>query len=142
MIFVDTPYIDPVLSLLITLYILWNVIKRLKETLMIFLQASPSEINEAEIKEKILQFPHVGSLHHVHIWSLDGEKHVFTAHIKLKEVRDFEEILSLKRNLRKLLKQYPFSHHTIEVELPEEECAMEPMEETNSPVPPSGHAPD
>ncbi|WP_229239629.1 cation diffusion facilitator family transporter [Echinicola soli] len=129
MLFVDTPYIDPVLSLLITLYILWNVVKRLKETLMIFLQASPSEINEKEINEKLLQLPHVQSLHHVHIWSLDGEKHVFTAHIKLKEVQGFGDVLTLKKALKKLLKAYPFSHHTIEIELPEEECAMEPFEE-------------
>ncbi|GGF29039.1 cation diffusion facilitator family transporter [Echinicola rosea] len=128
MLFVDTPYIDPVLSLLITLYILWNVIKRLKETLMIFLQASPSEINEKEIKGKLLQLHHVQSLHHVHIWSLDGEKHVFTAHIKLKEVQGLDEVLALKKTLKKILKDYPFSHHTIEVELPGEQCAMEPME--------------
>lgn len=126
--FVDTPYIDPALSLAITIYIMWNVFKRLKETLMIFLQASPSEINEKEIKEKILAFAHVDSLHHVHIWSLDGEKHVFTAHIKLKGVTGFEDVLALKKSLKKLLKDYPFSHHTIEVELPEEKCAMEPLE--------------
>ncbi|MBD8490671.1 cation transporter [Echinicola sp. CAU 1574] len=125
MLFVDTPYIDPTLSLLITLFILWNVGKRLKETLMIFLQASPKEINKKEITGKILGFDHVASLHHVHIWSLDGEKHVFTAHVKLKEIKEFGELLKLKKQIGALLKEYPFSHHTIEVELPDEPCAME-----------------
>ncbi|WP_200977508.1 cation diffusion facilitator family transporter [Echinicola sp. 20G] len=125
MLFVDTPYIDPTLSLMITLFILWNVGKRLKETLMIFLQASPKEINKKEITSKILGFDHVASLHHVHIWSLDGEKHVFTAHVKLKEIKEFGELLKLKKQIGALLKEYPFSHHTIEVELPDEPCAME-----------------
>ncbi|GGZ31741.1 cobalt transporter [Echinicola pacifica] len=124
MMFVDSPYIDPALSIAITLYILYNVLKRLRETLMIFLQASPKEINEAEIHSKILALKCVESLHHVHIWSLDGEKHVFTAHIKLKEVDSLQDIMNLKSNLRSLLKSYPFSHHTIEVELPDEPCAM------------------
>ncbi|GAB3656385.1 cation diffusion facilitator family transporter [Echinicola sediminis] len=126
MLFWETPYLDPALSLLITFYILWNVLKRLKETLMIFLQASPREIDEQEIHRKLMSLPHVDSIHHVHIWSLDGEKHVFTAHIKLKEVHDFREVLALKKKLRKILKEYPFSHHTVEVELPDEQCAMEP----------------
>jgi len=125
MIFWETPYLDPALSLIITLYILWNVLKRLKQTLMIFLQASPQEIDEQEIKEKLMALPHVDSIHHVHIWSLDGEKHVFTAHIKLKEVEGVEDVMKLKKELRSLLKNYPFSHHTIEVELPDEICAME-----------------
>lgn len=125
MIFWETPYLDPALSLIITLYILWNVLKRLKQTLMIFLQASPQEIDEQEIKEKLMALPHVDSIHHVHIWSLDGEKHVFTAHIKLKEVEGVEDVMKLKKELRILLKNYPFSHHTIEVELPDEICAME-----------------
>ncbi|WP_186757978.1 cation diffusion facilitator family transporter [Echinicola salinicaeni] len=125
MMFWETPYLDPALSIMITLYILWNVFKRLKETLMIFLQASPREIDEQEITAKLKALPHVDSIHHVHIWSLDGEKHVFTAHIKLKEVAGFDEVLRLKKELRTLLKGYPFSHHTIEVELPEEICAMD-----------------
>lgn len=49
LLFKDIHYLDPALSLLITLYILWNVIKRLKDTLFIFLQAVPENINLAEI---------------------------------------------------------------------------------------------
>ncbi len=83
LLFTDINYLDPALSLLITLYILWNVVMRLRETLMIFLQAVPSGINIEAIKDRILQLPHVHSLHHTHVWSLEGEHHVFTTHIKL-----------------------------------------------------------
>ncbi|HET8753741.1 MAG TPA: cation diffusion facilitator family transporter, partial [Salinimicrobium sp.] len=43
--FKDIHYLDPALSLFITAYILWNVLKRLKETLFIFLQGVPEDIN-------------------------------------------------------------------------------------------------
>ena len=51
--FKDIHYLDPALSLLITIYILWNVIKRLKETLFIFLQGVPKDIDVNQIKSQI-----------------------------------------------------------------------------------------
>ncbi len=132
LLFVETPYLDPVLSLGISLFILWNVFKRLKDTLYVFLQASPKGINEDEIKAELLKIPHVESMHHIHIWSLDGEKHVFTAHIKLKQIQQLNEVISVKNGVKKVLNEYPFSHHTIEVELPEETCPLDPeMENAN-----------
>ncbi|MDN3670950.1 cation diffusion facilitator family transporter [Echinicola jeungdonensis] len=129
---VKTPYVDPALSLGISLFILWNVFKRLKDTIYVFLQASPKEINEEEIMEELQKIPHVESLHHIHIWSLDGEKHVFTAHIKLKHIQQLKEVIDVKNSVKKVLKGYPFSHHTIEVELPEEICPLDPeMENSN-----------
>ncbi|MBO6515231.1 MAG: cation transporter, partial [Bacteroidia bacterium] len=43
--FKNVVYLDPILSLLITLYILWNVGKRLKETTLIFLQGTPDDVD-------------------------------------------------------------------------------------------------
>ena len=84
--FKDIHYLDPALSLLITIYILWNVIKRLKETLFIFLQGVPKDVDVNQIKSKILNLKFVSSMHHTHIWSLEGEHHVFTTHIKLLNI--------------------------------------------------------
>ena len=95
MLFVDSPYIDPVLSMLITLFILWNVAKRLRETLFLFLQGQPKDVNKVEIEAKILEIPGVDSLHQTHIWSLDGEHHVFTTHVKLAAEISPSEILPL-----------------------------------------------
>lgn len=61
--FKDIHYLDPALSLVITLYILWNVFKRLKETLFIFLQGTPSDINLEEVKQQIEEIPGVASSH-------------------------------------------------------------------------------
>ena len=70
--FKDIHYLDPALSLLITAYILWNVIIRLKQTLFIFLQGVPEELDINEIESKILNIDFVNSIHHMHIWSLEG----------------------------------------------------------------------
>lgn len=122
--FKDIPHLDPALSLLITLYILWNVIKRLRETLFIFLQGAPEDVSLSQIEEKLLDIEHIDSLHHTHIWSLDGEHHVFTTHIKLTYIPDLHALLRVKNEIKEALKEYRFSHYTIETELDEETCGL------------------
>jgi cobalt-zinc-cadmium efflux system protein len=122
--FYDTPYLDPALSLLITLFILYNVFKRLKETLFIFLQGVPKDINLNEIEKKLQAIPHIASLHHMHVWSLEGTDHVFTTHIKLEDINKFEQLLDVKRQVKNVLKEYHFDHYTIETELDKESCDL------------------
>ena len=119
LLFKDIHYLDPALSLFITAYVLWNVVKRLKETLHIFLQGTPDDISIDELREKFLEQDIVADTNHLHLWSLDGEKHVFTAHLILKNVESYSDILEAKKKIRDILKPYNFSHSTIEVELDE-----------------------
>lgn len=124
LLFEDIPYLDPALSIVITLYILYNVLKRLKETFQIFLQGVPEGIDPEKIKTQILSIPNVSSLHHMHVWSLEGEHHVFTTHLKLQRIHSFAQILEVKAQAKQVLKPYHFSHYTIEVELDEETCDL------------------
>lgn len=123
--FYDNNYLDPALSLLIAMYILYNVFKTLKETLTIFLQGTPPEIEFSKLKEEFLTVDKVESLHHSHVWSLDGEQHVFTTHVKLQNIENLKELLVIKKQIREILKPYNFKHHTVEVELHKENCRIE-----------------
>jgi cobalt-zinc-cadmium efflux system protein len=116
LLFKDIHYLDPALSLFITAYILWNVLKRLKETLYVFLQGSPDDIDIEELNRKFLNLSFVESTNHVHVWSLDGEKHVVTAHIQVHEMNQVSELINAKIEIRELLKPYKFNHSTIEIE--------------------------
>lgn len=124
MLFKDVPYIDPVLSILITAYILFNVGRRLKETLHIFLQGVPVGVNVDVIEEQLRKIGNVESLHHTHIWSLDGEHHVFSTHLKLTNIEDFDQIMEVKQQAKEILARYEFEHYTIETELSEESCPI------------------
>jgi cobalt-zinc-cadmium efflux system protein len=126
LLFKDILYLDPALSIVITLYVLWNVVKRLKETLHLFLQGVPSDIPIEEIKNRILAVANVKSMHHTHVWSLEGEHHVFTSHICLKEIDHFDQILQTKSAIKEILRAYPFSHYTLETELDHESCELLP----------------
>lgn len=123
--FKQIDYLDPALSLFITLYVLWNVIQNLRETLFLFLQGKPKEIDRQKLEQQLLQIDKVHSLHHTHIWSLDGEHHVFTTHVKMHKVDHFKEVIALKSQIKNLMKAYSFSHYTIETEFADEQCTLE-----------------
>lgn len=121
----DNHYLDPSLSLLVTLFILRNVFKNTKEILVVFLQGVPKNIYLNTIKKSIQELDNVASLHHTHLWSQDGKNHVFTTHIKLSNVNDFEQILTVKKKVKKILQGYQFYHYTIETELDIETCELD-----------------
>lgn len=123
--FKDIHYLDPALSLLITLYILYNVVKRLRETLFLFLQGTPENVNISKLETELLEIEKVHSVHHLHVWSQDGENHVFTAHVKLENISGFEQVIQIKSTIKKLLREYHFDHFTIETELDSESCSLQ-----------------
>lgn len=129
--FKDIHYLDPALSLFITLFILWGVSKRLKETVYLFLQGVPADINLNEIEQRIARTAHVHSLHHTHIWSLDGERHVFTTHVKLEKLDSFDQLLKVKEEIKLILDEYHFEHFTVETELDIENCQLMEIEGLN-----------
>lgn len=117
-------YLDPALSLLITAYILWGVVRRLKETLFLFLQGTPQDVDLVKIQAELLQIDNVQSLHNTHLWSLEGEHHVFTTHVKLGHINSFRQLLEAKRQIKAVLARNKLRQCTIETELDNETCAL------------------
>ena len=124
LLFIDLPILDPILSIMITVYILYNVVINLKETISVFLQSVPSEIDVAEIQKKINALQGVVSSHHTHVWSLDGEHHVLSTHVNIGEQADREQASRIKEQVKELLQSYQIGHLTIEIEYGEDDCAM------------------
>ncbi len=120
--FWDVPVLDPVLAVLITLYIFGGVVKNLRAMLPVFLQAVPPELDLAVITREIEQLQHIHAVHHAHIWSLDGVHSVFTAHLELNILLDVEAYRQLKDDIRKLVERHGLYHSTVEIEYPGEAC--------------------
>ena len=129
MMFADVPVLDPILSIGISLFILWNVYKNLKATFRILFQGSPEHINEAELNKKLATIPGVRGIHDTHAWSLDGRYNIMTLHVVVNEKFSLAEIQTTKEAVRHSLQHLNFQHITIEVELENEECAMRMAEQ-------------
>ncbi len=120
----DIYILDPILSLLVSGFVLFNVAKNIKKTINLFLQGVPESIQIPEIEAEILKMEKVKDMHHTHIWSLDGEHHVLTTHIVLCLDSKKEDIRRIKDKIRKLTKLYDLAHTTVEFEYLDEDCSM------------------
>ena len=129
--FTDNMYLDPILSLVITSYILFNVFRRLNETLYLFLQGNPSEIDAVKLESDILETENVLSLHHLHSWSLDDEHHVFSVHVVIENVVSLEQLRAVQKSLDELIEDYPFDHHAIQIELEGDHCDLRDTEHSH-----------
>ena len=114
--FRDVPILDPILSIGITIYVLWNVGVRLKETLSILLQAVPTDVDLERVEETIRQTPGVCNVHHTHIWTQDGEHHVLTAHVVVENADSYDAVSVIRSSIKSDLSGLGIQHATIEVE--------------------------
>lgn len=114
-------WLDPTLSIVITLYILWGVIKRFRETMHLFLQGVPKDVDLAGLESKIKEVKGILSTHDTRIWSLEGEHHVFSTHIVVEKSLTMEQIILAKTNVKDILKSNGFELYTIETEIENEE---------------------
>ncbi len=126
MYFFDWPIIDPLLSIGITLYILYNVFKNLKSALKIFLQGIPGSFDTGEIVAELkLSFPEIHDIHDVHLWTMDGEMNVMTMHVVLAEEKPLQALSRLKQDIRNALDALHIHHLTLEFETKDERCELE-----------------
>ena len=113
--------IDPILSILVAIYILIHALKSYKKIFNLFLEKTPEEIEIDELKEHILNIKGVEGVHHIHIWSIDGYNHFATMHI----VTDTKKVTELKKSIKEELREHGISHTTIEIESKDECCDEE-----------------
>jgi cobalt-zinc-cadmium efflux system protein len=122
--FKDIHVLDPLLSILVTIYVLYNVVKNLKKTLILFLQGVPDSVSIQALEKKFSAFDGVTSVHHTHVWSLDGEHHVLTTHLVVAQDVDRNQILSIKKLVAAATEDLHLEHSTIEIEYENEFCSM------------------
>ena len=122
--FRDIPGLDPILSILITIYILWNVFKNLKSALRIFLQGTPEKSAVADIEKQLLAINDVTGIHDLHLWSMDGLYHVLSVHITVARDMTLQETKKLKLAIRNRLEALGIQHTTVEIEQEDEVCEL------------------
>ncbi len=125
MYFWDLPFIDPLLSVLIAVFVLYNVFKNIKNSFRIILQATPVNVDVEKIRKQVLQIPDIQDIHDCHTWSLDGDYNIFTLHVVLRENISLKAQYVLKKEIKALLVGQNIHHMTIEFEMSQEDCGFE-----------------
>lgn len=125
LLFYDLYILDPILSVLITLYILFNVFKNLKKTVALFLQGTPEHIDIDVVDSKLRSIKKVMTSHHTHIWSLDGSKHILSTHLIIEKDTSRTEIVKIKKECKNIFNELKLSHITIDIEFEDEICLID-----------------
>ena len=98
------------------MFILYNVVRNLREAISILLQGVPKHINLEAVKQDIKAVDGVLDLHDIHIWSLEGETDVFSAHIVVDDETLEKRPQQTKQTIKDALKKHHIEHSTIELE--------------------------
>jgi len=123
MLFFDVPLLDPILSLLITLFILFNVYRNLKAAFRIILQGVPENVDITAIRQKLLSLAGVKDVHDLRVWTMDGLYNVLTLHVVTDE-QTVQQAEQIKQKVRHELQHLNVAHTTIEIEANGNHCEL------------------
>src|SRR5574338_455635 len=109
-------WIDPILTILIAVYILYQTYKILKESVDILMMSNPEGINLNEIKILVERIPGVNNIHHVHLWKLNDNETHFEAHIDVDDIT-VKETSEIQKQIEIMLHdKYEITHTTLQFE--------------------------
>ena len=112
--FTGWTWVDPAVSVLIGLFILPRTWRLLREAVDVLLEATPAGVDLGAVEKALAQTPDVAGVHDVHAWAITSGKNLLSAHVRVVEGADRDEVL---RQLRRLLRErFGFDHVTLEIE--------------------------
>jgi cobalt-zinc-cadmium efflux system protein len=110
-------WIDPLITILISLYILRETYLLLRDSFDILMQSAPREINLERIKTKVESLEEVRNLHHVHLWSLNDRQVHFEGHVDLEQDMSVSKAGDLNKKISRLLHdEFNIDHTTLQME--------------------------
>jgi cobalt-zinc-cadmium efflux system protein len=121
--FFDLRIADPIISILISLVILYSAYKVIKQAAYVLLEFAPGGVDRIKIREEMMKVPGVLEVEDVHIWTLGSGIYAMSAHVLVADkpvsacsciIKECEEMLRAK---------FKISHSTLQLEY--EACANE-----------------
>jgi cobalt-zinc-cadmium efflux system protein len=122
MLFVDLPILDPILSIVIAVFVLSRIVPTFLKIGKIFMQYKPEDLELKQIQQDLESIKEIDSIHDIHLWSLDGNNHIFSCHVIVKSNPTVQELSKIKANMKQRLEALGVSHSTLEFESSNEQC--------------------
>ena len=108
--------IDPALSALISLLIVWTALDIVRDSLNILLEGLPKGMELQKVVDSMREVPGVLDVHDVHIWSLGSTAHALSCHARIADVPPSESGCILKGINDLLASRFHIHHTTIQFE--------------------------
>ena len=112
--------VDPLLTLLIAGYILYQGFKAMRGAVRILMQAAPAGLDLQAMINELNALDGVDHLHHVHVWQIDEHRRSLEAHVMVSEA-DSSQWSAIKQRIKQALSvRFDIDHSTLEFEGPGE----------------------
>jgi cobalt-zinc-cadmium efflux system protein len=126
----DWVWLDPVMSIVISVYLIGTSFNSFRKILDLFLEKVPEGGSVDVVRYQVLAIPHVKDVHHIHLWSMDGEKLCATMHVVVDgKIVDgiliensVDNPMNIKKEIRKQLRTTGIKEVTLELETEGEKC--------------------
>ena len=115
-------WLDPAISLAISVVIVWGTWSLLRESLHLAMDAVPASVNRAEVEAYLQGLPGVTAVHDLHIWAMSTTEIALTVHL-VKPDAEVDDAL-LERVKRELHDRFGIEHMTIQLECGEVPCGQ------------------
>jgi cobalt-zinc-cadmium efflux system protein len=123
--FTDWFWIDPALSILVALTILFSTWKLLKESLRLSLDGVPADMNLQEVKKAAAKIKGIQEIHHIHLWGMSTTENALTAHIVIDAKSTLDDAEKIKHDFKHALEHMNIQHVTLEIESSDKNCEAE-----------------
>lgn len=107
-------WIDPVMSIIVALVILWGTFGLLKEALGMSLMGVPATIDLDQVLSELARLDGVETVHDLHVWPLSTTETALTAHLVAPKIESTDALLTAAR--RMLHDRFAIEHCTLQIE--------------------------
>jgi cobalt-zinc-cadmium efflux system protein len=112
----NVTWVDPLLTILISIYILKETYDIIKEAVDVIMMSTPAEIDMNELQRIIEAIPGVRNIHHVHLWRMNDSDIHFEAHIEVDDVLVSDTADIRKKVVATLDEKHGINHTTLQFE--------------------------
>ncbi|MCW0483915.1 cation diffusion facilitator family transporter [Gaoshiqia sediminis] len=110
-------WIDPLVTLLISFYLLFHTFKLLKESTEILMQFAPTDIHTDDVKHKLESLAEISRVYHIHLWRLTDQTVHFEAHVELTGDLQLSQTRRISEQINTLLQtEFGIAHVTLQFE--------------------------
>lgn len=110
-------WVDPAITVLVSIYLIYHTWGVLKESVDILMQAAPSDIDLDKIQKVLEALSEVANIHHIHIWRLTDSKLYFECHVNVAENIDMVQMQAIRQKMETILhEQFGVDHTTMQFE--------------------------
>ncbi|MCK4561308.1 MAG: cation transporter [Flavobacteriaceae bacterium] len=110
-------WIDALLTILISIYLLYMSWEIFIDSLKILMLFAPKHLDIKDIQNEILKITEIRNIHHVHIWQLNDNDVHFEAHIEFKKDINLSSFDQICNNIEQLLlEKFHINHSNLQPE--------------------------